>query len=87
MDAGEDFVRPRFTAVLDLHSGDMRLTTAQRATLETFFKTTLIQGSQWFDWSHQITGVAAEYRFLGPPTFRPLSGTDWQVEMQFEVKL
>lgn len=86
MDAGEDFVRQRFTAALEFHSGDMVMTTAQLAILKTFYRTTTLQGSQWFDWLHQVTGVAAEYRFLAPPSIRPMSGDKWQVEMSFEVR-
>lgn len=85
MDAGPDFVRPRFTRVTEYKSGDMIMTSAQLAIFRTFYQTTLLNGSQWFDWLHPETGAAAEFRFMAPPTWRPVSGDKWQVEMAFEV--
>lgn len=84
MDYGPDFVRPRTSITYDQVTGDMVLTTAQVATLKAYYRTTLINGSEWFDWNHPETENSTTFRFLRPPTFRPASGR-WIVSMAFEV--
>lgn len=63
MDAGPAKVRNRFTAAPRPIRGAIGLTLAQRATLETFFITTLHNGVDRFDWIHPTTGSAATFRF------------------------
>lgn len=86
MDAGPDFVRPRFTATVDYASGDMVLSDSELSDLMTFYRQTTFMGSQWFSWSHPETGSPAEFRFMGPPQRRALSGDLWQVDLSFEIK-
>lgn len=90
MDAGPDFVRRRFSAVTVSHAGTMILTTAQVATLETFFNTTLSGGSLSFDWHplgrHQDSPqVVLDLRFMSPPSYRALGNDRWQVDVALEA--
>lgn len=63
MDAGPAKVRNRYTAGPRPIRGAVGLTLTQRATLETFFTTTLKNGADRFDWIHPTTGAAATFRF------------------------
>ncbi len=69
MDAGPAKVRSRFSVAPDKLPVTLDLTDAQRATFQTFFTTTLVNGSLPFTWTHPLTGAAQDWRFLGPPTF------------------
>jgi hypothetical protein len=44
-----------------------RMSAADKATFDTFFDTTTAAGSLSFNWTHPITSVTKEYRFVRPP--------------------
>ena len=67
--AGPSFVRPRYTGVPRNQSVPITLTHAQRATFDAFYETTLVMGSQEFDWEDPRTDAAVTFRFLRAPQF------------------
>lgn len=60
------------------------VTTAQMATLETFYYTTLGGGSLPFDISHPRTSATVSMRFVEPPKVVP-RGLRYEVSMMLEV--
>lgn len=81
---GPDKVRRRTTAVITHVTMKLRLTTAQVATLETFYNDT-IQIAGPVDWIHHRTRAAAAYRFLSPPTFVPYGAGYWSATLEMEL--
>ena len=73
MDSGTTKVRRRATAGIGLITCTFELTTAQAATLETFWKTTLSHGTLVYTWDHPRTGATLtdKWRFLDMPIFTP----------------
>lgn len=55
--------RRRSTAVGVPTSATFEMTTAQVATFDTFFETTLADGSLSFTWAHPLTGVSYTWMF------------------------
>ena len=85
VDAGPAKVRRRFTAGVEPVSGTMIMTTAQLATLDTFFNTTLLGGSLRFSWTKPPAhSVACEMRFTEVPSWTKVEG-DYEVSLSFEV--
>ncbi|KKK88167.1 hypothetical protein LCGC14_2745910 [marine sediment metagenome] len=85
MEQGPPKVRRRFTAAERGIGMRMIMTTAQIETLDDFFVLTLGSGSLTFTWKHPRTGNAATYRFKDPPSWVPLSGTKWGVELALMI--
>src|SRR5262245_53159663 len=67
MDAGPPKARRRYTAGYRLVQGVIRLTHAQRTTLDNFYVNTLEGGALPFDWIHPITTSPVTMRFLPQP--------------------
>lgn len=44
-----------------------RMSAADKSTFDTFFDTTTAAGALSFNWTHPITSVTKECRFVGPP--------------------
>lgn len=84
MDAGPAKVRRRFTAEVRPIQGNLLLTTAQVATLDTFFVTTVKGGSLAFDWVNQRTAASESFRFVGIPTYTKMSGDFYEVTLKLE---
>lgn len=69
MDAAEPKVRRRFTKRIDGLDIPLRLTEAQVATLDTFYTSTLSDGSARFDFPHpREVGSTVECIFARPPS-------------------
>lgn len=86
MDVGPAKVRRRQTAGVITMTCNFRLTTAQRATLVTFWQTTIAGGASTFTWVHPITSAAITCRMVNPPQFTPLSrGLYWRASLVIEV--
>lgn len=68
MDAGPPKVRKRFTATIRTFEIPLVLTGAQRATLKTFFETTVNHGADAFDWEG-LDDTVESFRFVEPPSF------------------
>lgn len=74
--------RRRYTAAIQSVPCSVRLTAAQLATFETFFRDDLQQGALAFDWS--VRGDAARsarYRFTAEYQLTHLGGPNWQAEL------
>ena len=85
MDAGPPKVRPLYrSAPVDI-VGDMVMTTAQVATLETFFETTLNLGADSFDWTHPRTRAAATFMFAARPGYAAVGAGYWRVSLQLRI--
>lgn len=86
MDAGPARVRPRYTAGVRPIIGEIVCTPTQVATLDTFYVTTLLQGSLPFDWISGRTGATVAYRFVKPPTYQPDGSKElWLVKLELEM--
>lgn len=72
MDTGPAKVRRRATAGVTAFPGlVLKCTRTQVALLESFFYTTLKAGALTFEWKHPRSGDTRDFRFVGPPSFRP----------------
>lgn len=67
MDSGPASVRNRFTAITQSVKGSMALTGAQLTIFNTFFRSTIKNGSLSFNWIHPFTEEAVEIRFKSKP--------------------
>ena len=61
------------------------LNKSQVAILDTFYDTTLVNGTIEFDWVHPRTGSSVEMMFTEPPVYESLGGTSWMVSMKLEI--
>ena len=86
MDAGPAKVRRRFTAGVRNFRLTVYLTRTQTDTLESFFDTTVKDGSLPFDWTHPRKQTSVTFRFVTPPRFHPDgSGARWLTTLDLEV--
>lgn len=82
---GPSKTRRRYTAVPVVFNCQWSMTTAQLAALETFYVTTLLEGSTSFDWPHPRSGSTVTARFVGPYTLSPYSTDAYTIGAQIEV--
>ena len=86
MDVGPAKVRRRVTAGVTQLKCAFRLSTTQRASLLTFWQTTLAGGALSFTWTHPISGAAITCRIVEPPAFTPAArGVSWVAALTIEV--
>lgn len=85
MDAGPPKVRPLYTAAPTDFTISLVLETTQRATLETFYETTLGFGTDSFDWVHPVTQSAATMQFTNRPGYTALGGGYWRTVLQVRI--
>jgi len=84
MDVGPAKMRRRYTAEVRVYGMGLLLTTAQVATLETFYRTTLAQVDP-FDWVDFRTGAACAYRFRTAPSYTEAGAPDyWRTTLDLE---
>lgn len=77
MDAGPPKVRSRFTARVDQQDLPVvHFTKAQWVLLDTFYTTTLAQGTLPFDMTDPLTNTTKSFRFVKPPVFGQMLGPD-----------
>lgn len=67
---GPSKTRQRFTALATYYSVRYSIPVSEKATLMSFYTTTLKGGSLAFDWPHPETGTVSA-RFRRPPRFTP----------------
>ncbi len=85
MDTGAPKKRKRFTAAVRTMTVPIVLTQAERVTFDTFYITTLEEGSLSFDWIDPVDGVSTiSYRFLKPPKLTKKGG-EWKGILSLEV--
>ncbi len=92
MDTGPASVRNRFTAITQTVKGSMVITGAQLTTFNTFFRTTIKNGSLSFNWIHPFTESAAVIRFKSKPQWaciKPAPSVDnrlYQASLELEIQ-
>lgn len=85
MDSGAPKVRRLFTAALRFIDIPMVFTAAQRATFDTFFITTLNEGTISFDWTDPVDDTTTvSFRFRNPPKMTKIGG-EWRTILNLEV--
>ena len=86
MDVGPDKVRSRYTRGVDSYECEVWLDMSEVATFETFYKTTLGNGTLPFEFPDPITQVVTEFRFKPKtsPVIRPLGGLTFVLTMSWE---
>ena len=90
MGTGPAKQRRRFSAVSRNFKGRMHLTAAQRATFDTFYGSTISEGSEEFTFTDPIDFSSATYRFVSAPQFSLLKGasggvTDYFMTVDLEL--
>lgn len=86
MDTGPAKVRRRSTAGVTQMQCVFRLTATQRASLLTFWQTTLAGGSLSYNWTHPISGANIVCRIVEPPSLTPAAGGNaWAASLKIEV--
>jgi len=86
-ETGPGKVRPRSSAAVGKLAGRMRMTTAQKAALVSFYKETLLEGSLAF--TMPVMGEAAplllRFKPGTPPEWVDTAPGRWEVSLEFEV--
>lgn len=91
MDAGPPKMRRRFTAPMRTLTIPFRMTGAERDTFDTFFQTTLVQGTLTFDWEEPLNDATVSYQFVSVPIFALSVGNSdpdkrlWDTVLKLEV--
>lgn len=85
MDIGPAKIRRRYTAEVGILGVGFVLTTAQVATLETFYVTTLGSGVDAFDMAHPRTGSTVSMRFRDRPEYAAAAPGYWRTAFELEV--
>lgn len=85
MDAGPAKVRRRFTIEVRNISLALVMTTAQVATFDTFWTSTISYGALAFDWVDFRTLAAQTYRIASRPAYTALGNGYWRVEFMLET--
>lgn len=85
MSVGPDKARRRDVSAPEPVKGNIIVDEAQYTTLKAFYQTTLGGGVLPFDWTHPITGDAAEFRIIGPPKTIVKSGLYYTVSLDMEI--
>lgn len=87
MDAGPEKVRRRYSAVSVKFTTSMIVDGTQKATLDTFFHTTLEEGADAFSRTDPDEGTTQSFRFLDTPSYRLITGASTQAERIYNVDL
>lgn len=85
-DVGPAKIRRRFTDAVDMYTCSILLNYDEQVILRDFYKTTLGGGSLPFEFDDPFTGDPANFRFMEPPSFRPVGsgGLVFRVSMSWE---
>jgi len=84
VDVGLAKVRSRYTDGVDQYRGSIILDSSEYADLKTFYKTTLNNGTDFFDWVDPIDSSAASFRFITPPRITGMGGAKFGVALSLE---
>ncbi len=84
VDVGPAKVRSRFTRGIDEFSATIDLEYDDYIIFNTFFKTTLGNGSKTFYYNHPMTGVQSVFRFKDPPSITAMGGRYFKVSFAWE---
>lgn len=83
VDVGPAKLRRRTTSNPDAFTLSYDMVSSQVADLITFYRDTLVGGTQSFDMTHPRTGLLDKWRFTGPPKIKA-QGEDWIVNVTLE---
>lgn len=91
MDSGPPSRRNRFAASMRFVRTPIILTGSQKQTFDTFFRTTLKNGSLSFDWEDPTTDATVSFAFRGPPQWGLVTGGDvnsrkWSAILVLEIQ-
>lgn len=90
-DTGPAKMRRRFTAAPRFLTVPIVLDGSQRQTFDTFFITTIKEGSLTFDWEDPVDDTTVTFRFRTPPRFELVVGDSdvnkrvWRTNMELEI--
>lgn len=84
VDVGPAKMRRRYTAAIKVYRMAIYLTTAQKASLETFFDSSLGGGVLPFNWVDHISGDPRTYRFTAPPSYSAAAPTVFKAALELE---
>lgn len=84
-DVGTAQQRRRGTAGPTRIDGSQLLTESQVETLIDFYRNTLVEGTDKFEWQHPRTGDTVEMRFRGRPEIESPSGSIYTVNYRLEI--
>jgi hypothetical protein len=84
VDVGLAKVRSRFTDSVDQYRATIFVDITEYEDLKVFYKTTLNNGTEFFDWDDPIELVPASFRFLSPPRITHVGGNTFSVSMALE---
>lgn len=86
-DQGPSITRRGTTAVMRPLAGAMILSNAQVSTFETFFYTTILNGSLPFTFPDPRTGATLLVKFTkqAPPAYAPLGGDNFQLSLSLVI--
>ena len=84
-DTGPAKTRSRYTAGVKTYSMQFLLTAAEQTSLNTFFDTTLVNGSLSFTYVNPAGGASGTFRFLGPPVYGAPQGLHIMASLQMEL--
>lgn len=85
MDAGVAKVRPRFSSGVTMIKYHLFLSAAQVTTLDTFYRTTVSNGSLTFDYTHPRTAASVTARFVKPPNYVVNDHGYYSADIEIEV--
>lgn len=77
MESGPPKVRPTATKGYINYEITLVLSSSQKATLTSFYMTTLENGAVIVNWIDFTTGAAKDYYIMTPPEYTSLNGVDW----------
>lgn len=86
MDVGPAKRRARYTWAPRRFTVPLVLTTAQVATFETFYESTLGYGVDAFDWTHPRTLASVSFAFVRRPDFAPIGAGYWRTSLDLELQ-
>lgn len=86
VDAGPEKRRRRFTAAPRPLAGTIRMTGMELQQFETFFRTTLADGTLAFDFPHPRTQATLSVVFASPPSWTNAGGDYYDVTLPLEIQ-
>lgn len=84
MTTGPSKARPKSTEALLPVSGNMLMTTTQKNTFDTFYKTDIAFGALPFNFPDPANNLSTVEARLKSRTFTPVSGNAWSLKLSLE---
>lgn len=85
VDAGTAKVRRRYTEAVNNVSASISADKTQIKTFDDFYHIDLQSGVNRFTFLDPVTETEKEYRFREPPSYTPITDTQWLISMALEV--